>query len=228
MTLSKPLNKPKQYELGWAEFYKLKFKVTPDVLIPRPETELLVDEMLDYCKLSPVACTILDIGTGAGNIAISLTCNLGGCNVKIIATDISSKALKVAEQNAKLHGVETRIQFITSNLLSNIIFSRSKNFDIIVTNLPYIPTSRIPYLDPSVKDFEPKLALDGGEDGFDLYRKLFSQIKKLTSHPKLIVCEIDYTQADTAYNEAKKNFPNAKVEIKFDLANRQRILKITN
>ena len=223
MKLSKVYNKPKQYLQGWVEFYKLKFKVTPDVLIPRPETELLVDEVLKFAK--DQVLTILDLGTGSGNIAISLACNLKGCSVKIIAIDVSEKALKVARQNAKLHGVEKQIIFVESDLLARI----TSQPDIIVTNLPYIPSSRIPYLDSSVKDFEPLVALDGGEDGFDLYRKLFAQISQQPRRlqPKLIVGEIDYTHGELAAGEVLKYFPDARVEVKTDLAKNIRILKIT-
>ena len=229
MTSSKPYNKPKQYIQGWVEFYKLKFKVTPDVLIPRPETELLVDEVLNFCTLNPIPCTLLDLGTGAGNIAISIAKN--SKDVKVIATDISQKALKVAKQNAKLHGVDKKIIFLKSNLLS-VWQQKKRSFnllpDIIVTNLPYIPSARIPYLDSSVKDFEPHVALDGGEDGFKLYRKLFTQISRLyLESVKLIIGEIDYTHGELAVNEALKYFPNAEVEVKTDLAHKQRILKIT-
>lgn len=213
-------SKPSQYIKGWVEFYKLNFIVTPDVLIPRPETELLVDEVLKFIKLPT---TILDLGTGSGNIAISIAKNIK--DIKIIATDISEKALKVARQNAKLHGVESKIKFVKSNLISNI--PRPEGICIIVTNLPYIPTERIPYLDPSVKDFEPKVALDGGEDGFELYRKFFAQINERKWKPKLIVAEIDYTHGELAALEAQKYFPDARVEVKLDLHHKQRILKIT-
>lgn len=223
--------KPSQYSKGWVEFYKLKFKVNPDVLIPRPETELLVDEILQLAEKQSL--TILDIGTGSGNIAISLACNLEGCNVNVIATDISGKALNVAKQNAAFHKVDDRIIFVESNLLSNI----EDMPDIIVANLPYIPTDRIPTLDSSVKDFEPHLALDGGKDGFELYRKLFQEIKDKRSLPaeagknwklKLIICEIDDTHEAIALREGKKYFPKSKIEIKKDLAKRVRILKITD
>lgn len=238
-------NKPKQYIQGWVEFYKLKFKVTSNVLIPRPETELLVDNVLAYIADTPThrptdPLTILDLGTGSGNIAISITKNLAshllgrlahvrGVNIKIIAADISSKALKVAKQNAKLHGVSDKITFIKSNLLlslKNTILIRPLNNCIVVTNLPYIPTQRIPYLDTSVKDFEPKIALDGGEDGFVLYRKLFKQISTLRWKPKLIIGEIDYTHGELAVDEATKFFPEAQVEVKTDLTHKQRILII--
>lgn len=232
MRSSKPSNKPKQYEQGWVEFYKFKFSVTPDVLIPRPETELLVDEVLalfrSHLKQGRTS-TIVDLGTGCGNIAISLACNLKGYHTKIIATDISSLALKVARQNAKLHGVSDKITFIQSNLLQNIPRSLAKLStipDIIVTNLPYIPSARIPYLDSSVKDFEPLIALDGGPDGFALYRKLFVQISHLKWKPELIIGEIDYTHGEPAVNEATKYFPQARAEVKTDLTHKQRILVI--
>lgn len=230
--------KPIQYLKGWVEFYKLKFKVTPDVLIPRPETELLVDEVIRFLSNHPERAakrvegshplTILDVGTGCGNIAISVAKNTK--EVKIIAADISKPALKVAKQNGKLHGVEDRIKFVHSDLLDNpIIHNTRYTVLIIVTNLPYIPSARIPYLDPSVTDFEPLIALDGGDDGFNLYRKLFQQIKDLRLHQrgvKLIVGEIDYTHGELAAVEALKYFPKAQVEVKTDLAKKQRILKI--
>lgn len=236
-------SKPHQYIKGWVEFYKLKFKVSPDVLIPRPETELLVDEVIAYAKQSnhpeerssdegSRSLTILDLGTGSGNIAISIAKNLNvhsrSVHTNIIATDISQKTLKVAQQNAKLHGVEDKITFVKSDLLSDLNHTLSpKPFTlIIVTNLPYIPAARISYLDSSVKDFEPHVALDGGKDGFDLYRKLFQQIKNKSLEPKLLVGEIDYTHGDIAYIEAKKYFPKAEVEVKTDLAKNQRILLI--
>lgn len=227
------MNKPIQYQRGYVEFYKLKFRVTPNVLIPRPETELLVDEVLEFLKTHPQSI-ILDLGTGAGNIAISLAKNLsvhpggGHSNLEIIATDISNSALKVARQNAKLHGVSDKIKFIESDLLNYDTLENHGKPDIIVTNLPYIPTERIPYLDPSVKDFEPHIALDGGGDGFELYRKLFAQISQQPRglQPKLIVGEIDYTHGELSIQEALKYFPEARVEVKTDLAHKQRILKI--
>ncbi len=218
-------NQPQQYKQGFVEFYKLRFKVNKDVLIPRPETELLVDVVLDFLKTHPKS-TILDLGTGAGNIAISISKNSN--DIQIVATDISKTALRVAQQNARLNGVSKRIKFIHSNLLKNPIIHNTKYKSlIIVTNLPYIPTQRIPYLDSSVKDYEPHIALDGGEDGFELYRKLFQELKEKGWKPKLILGEIDYTHAEIALNEATNFFPDAQVEVKTDLAHKQRILKIT-
>lgn len=230
------MDKPKQYTRGWVEFFKLKFKVNPNVLIPRPETELLVDAVINLLAHQPVgSSTILDIGTGAGNIAISIAKNLASShmssgNVKFIATDISEKALKVARQNAKLHGVEGQTEFIQSDLLKNVDTEiiRPEGNCVIVTNLPYIPSNRIPYLDSSVKDYEPHLALDGGEDGFELYRKLFEQVKEKGWKPKLIIGEIDYTHGELAVKEAQKYFLDAAIEVKTDLTHKQRILTITH
>ncbi len=145
----------------------------------------------------------------------------------------------MAQQNAKLHGVEDKITFVKSDLLSDLncnlrplgrklcLYPETCNL-IIVTNLPYIPSARIPYLDSSVKDFEPHIALDGGEDGFDLYRKLFQQIKQKGWKPKLIVGEIDYTQGELAVKEVQQSFPDYQVEVKTDLAHKQRILLVTS
>ena len=211
------VEKPKQYQQGWTEFYKLKFIVTEDTLIPRPETELLVDEII---KLSPA--TLLDIGTGSGCIAIAVSKNLP--NTKILATDISKRALEVAEKNSKFHKTENNIFFIEADLLSFLERPGAINRvpEIIVTNLPYIPTARLLHIDPMVTDWEPRIALDGGEDGFELYRKLFTQIEQKKLYPKYLIGEIDYTQAELVLSEAKRRFPNAKIEVKEDLANKQR------
>lgn len=217
-------SKPIQYQRGWVEFYKLKFFLTEDVLIPRPETELLVDEIIQFSKnnshLTPLK--ILDIGTGSGAIAIALAKNIPKIN--ITASDISKKALSVAQKNASFHNIQPPITFINSNLLEKI----SGNFDCIVTNLPYIPTNRIPYLDSLVKDYEPIIALDGGQDGFKLYRQLFRQMKQKNIIPKFFAGEIDYTQSQIAYLAALSYFPNFKIDVKLDFYHRQRILLIFN
>lgn len=212
------LQPPKQYQQGWTEFYKLKFKLTSDVLIPRPETELLVEEVLNY---NPK--TILDLGTGSGCIAISIAKN--SPQSKIIATDVSEKALNIAKQNAKLHRVEGQIIFLKSNLLE-FISEKAKAPDVIVANLPYIPTHRLLLIDPMVTEFEPKVALDGGLDGFELYRKLFSQMKEKNFIPKILLIEIDSSHSDLAIREAHKFFPNSKASIKKDLTYSDRILMI--
>ncbi len=234
---------PKQYTQGWTEFYKLKFHLTRDVLIPRPETELLVGAVLEHAKneiaTSPAMpdprndnVTVLDLGTGSGCVAISIAKNAK--NTKIIATDVSKEALKVAEKNAKFHRVENQIIFLEADLLPDLKVAP----DVIVTNLPYIPTARLMYIDPMVTEFEPRIALDGGTDGFELYRKLFQQMSHplgveqfhppggTARTPKYLFGEIDYTHGELAVQEALKYFPKAEVEVVKDLAHLQRILKI--
>ncbi len=215
---------PIQYQKGWTEFYKLKFRLTTDVLIPRPETELMVEDAINFVKdnstLDAQRYTLADIGTGSGCIAISIAKNLP--KAKVIAIDLSPKALTVAKSNAKYHKVDRRIIFFENDLLTNFKVAP----DIIVANLPYIPTYKLMYLDPLVRDFEPKMALDGGSDGFELYKRLFAQIRDQKIFPKLMICEIDEDQTDIAKVEAKRYFPKAEIEIKKDLTKRDRFLKI--
>lgn len=224
---------PIQYQRGYCEFYKLKFDLTQDVLIPRPETELLVDEVIKFAnslsstadsttisnKLS--AISVLDIGTGSGCIAISIAKNLP--DVRVIATDISKEALKIAEKNSIKHKTDKKIIFLEQDLLGNLKVSP----DIIVTNLPYIPFYRLSMIDPLVRDFEPKIALDGGSDGFDIYRRLFSQMNEKKIFPKILIAEIDESQGPNVPTEVRRLFPNAtSIEVRKDLYGRERILII--
>lgn len=230
---------PIQYQKGWTEFFKLKFKLTQDVLIPRPETELMVEEIIERVQNAEFRVqnednnselVIADIGTGSGCIAISLAKNLP--KHKIIAIDLSPKAIEVARKNAKFHKVDKRILFLENDLLSGIKVMP----DIIAANLPYIPTFKLMYLDPLVREFEPKMALDGGSDGLELYRRLFQQISQLDQNstpprwnvrtPRLVICEIDEDQGQNIKFEAQKYFPNAEIEIKKDLAKKDRFIKI--
>lgn len=229
------LTPPKQYQQGYAEFYKLKFKLTPDVLIPRPETELIVDWVLQALEVRPLIGvaglssirldgtkrpTLVDVGTGSGCIVISVAKNAPA--VKAIAIDISSQALEIAKKNARLHHVESKIFFVENDLLTN--FKESP--DIITANLPYIPSARLMHIDPMVRDFEPRLALDGGYDGFEIYRKLFRQMGDQHIKPKLFIGEIDSEQADLAKVEGQRFFPEARVEIKPDMAKKDRFIII--
>jgi len=153
---------PLQHILGTQEFCGLEFEVTPAVLIPRHDTETLVNEAL---ARMPGAQSILDIGTGSGCIAVALARRLPG--VSVTAVDISEDALVVARRNAVRNGVA--IEFLQGSLLEPVA---GRHFDLIVSNPPYIPSSDIETLQPEVRDFDPRGALDGGEDGLDVYRAL--------------------------------------------------------
>jgi len=164
--------KPVQYIIGWQGFRGLKFKVTPDVLIPRPESELLVEEAL---KCVQTAETVLvDVGTGSGCIAISLAVELDG--PKIFAIDLSAPALEVARANATRHQVLEKIRFLNGDLLSPLEpLSLNGKIECIVANPPYVSERDFPNLQREVRDWEPKLALVGSHDGLSIYKRLLPQ-----------------------------------------------------
>ena len=175
---------PLAYILGHQEFYGLDFAVNKNVLVPRPETELLVDEMLKEPLDSNTA--IIDLGTGSGAIIVSLAKNIKA-NAKFIAVDLSAKALTVARKNAKLQQIDKKIEFLQGDLLEPLLQDvktrprRVKNLKI-AANLPYVPSAYLDKLDTPDTiplKFEPRLALDGGTDGLDLYRQLAKQLAEL-------------------------------------------------
>jgi release factor glutamine methyltransferase len=189
------LHEPIQYITGQQEFYGLTLHVTPAVLIPRPETEHLVEAVL---KLFPPdkPLRIADIGTGSGAIAIALAAHLP--QATIIALDISPEALTIAAANAREHNVAGRIQFLQSDLLSALDHV-AETFDAIVSNPPYIPESDRSTLHPQVRDHEPAVALFAGETGLDIYRRLIPQALDTLKPNGLLALEIGHgQQADLA------------------------------
>lgn len=211
---------PVAYLTGTKEFYDFNFIVNKHVLIPRPETELLVEEVIKYVGHKKI--TVVDIGTGSGAIAISLKKNLP--NINLIATDISQSALKIAQKNSELNGV--KINFIKTNLISGI----NQKIDIMVANLPYIPEAekKLKNIYTAPLKYEPAQALYAGKYGLDAYEELFKQINKLTSKPTAIFCEIGSTYINKTQALTKKYFPNSTVEIKKDLCGKNRLLIIKN
>lgn len=180
---------PVQYILGKTAFMGFEFRVTADVFIPRPETEILVETAIRYsCQLSVVSCRILDIGTGSGCIAISLAKFLP--SARITATDISEKALQIARQNALLNNVE--INFFRSDLFSNHEL-RTINYELIVSNPPYIPSADIEKLQPEL-NYEPRIALDGGSDGLDFYRRIVLKAPDYLNKDGFLIMEIGFNQ----------------------------------
>ncbi len=165
---------PVAYILGQKEFWSLSFKVSRDVLIPRPETETLVAEavsLLAAMNIEAGSTRILEIGTGSGAISVALAKEIP--SAEITATDVSEKALDLAAENAGRHGVRERIRFIQGDLFFPL--RGEKPFHLILTNPPYISQKQLSDLVPEVRDFEPRLALDGGEDGLDFYRRALPQ-----------------------------------------------------
>ena len=206
---------PLPYLLGYAEFYSLEFEVSPEVLIPRPETETLVDLAL-ACQPG----TVVDVGAGSGCIAVSLALHLP--DATIYAIEISRAALAVAQRNAERHRVTDRVQFIVGDVLA----PRPAPVDLIVSNPPYVSTSECAQLPPSIRDYEPRLALDGGADGLDVIRRLFLDAPGVLHAGGKLLIEIGAEQGEAVTQLAYTYFPGATVRVHPDLAGRDRVLEV--
>jgi len=215
---------PFPYVLGHWEFFGLEFEVTPDVLIPRPETELLVEKAIAWLQASPVRRTVADVGTGSGVIAISIAVNVP--DAQILATDISPEALQVAKRNARKFGVADRVQFVQCDLLppQPEMFTTGQHLDLLCANLPYIPTGTLHGL--PVYGREPTVALDGGNDGLDLYRRLMQLAPGWMAPNGLCLFEIEATRGISALNLAYDMFSEAEIHLHKDLTGLDRLLEI--
>jgi release factor glutamine methyltransferase len=215
---------PFPYVLGQWEFLGLDFDVTPDVLIPRPETELLVEKAIAWLQESPVRRTVADVGTGSGIIAISVAMHVP--DAKVLATDISHQALKVAQKNAIRLDVRDRIDFVQCDLLPHHIdpLPTERHFDLICANLPYIPTGTLRNL--PIYGHEPILALDGGSNGLKTIRRLLDIAPGWLAPNGMILLEIEASQGLQALNIACDMFSEAAIHLHQDLAGRDRLLEI--
>lgn len=199
------------------EFMKMDFFVDENVLIPREDTEILVEEVIKIAKENNY-CKILDLCTGSGIIGISLAKYLP--NSKITATDISNEALKVAKKNAISNNVEDQIIFVKSDLFSNLT---EEKYDIIVSNPPYIENTIIQSLEEQVKK-EPYIALDGGKDGLDFYRKIINESYRYLKYKGYLCLEIGYNQKDSVLELIEKEGFYEKIYSKKDLYGNDRII----
>ena len=220
---------PFPYILGHWEFFNLQLEVTPDTLIPRPETELLVERAIAWLQAHPAKRSVADVGTGSGAIAVSIAVNVP--DAKILATDISHGALQVAKRNAEKFGVSGRIQFAECDLLPHPFAPLPlgeglgvRGIDLLCANLPYIPTSTLYGL--PIYNREPTLALDGGEDGLDPLRKLLNLSLHWLAPDGMMLLEIESTRGSQALSVAGAAFPEASISLHKDLAGRDRLLQI--
>lgn len=207
---------PVAYITGHREFYGLDFEVDASVLIPRPETELLVGKALDIAKRRRIT-TIADIGTGSGAVAVSLATNLP--NAKIYALDISPAALKVAERNCLKHDITERIRLLEGDLLSPL----PEPVDMITANLPYVKTSDLAGV--NTRGYEPELALDGGADGLGQIRRLISQAPDKLRPGGHILLEVGAGQDKAVAAILRSSFPTAEIKVFKDLAGVGRVVK---
>lgn len=183
---------PLQYITGRQEFFGLEFEVTPDVLIPRPETELIVEETLRLTQQHELAAPIIvDVGTGSGCIAVALARELNAA--RVIASDISPAALRVARRNAARHDLAARVQFIAADLLG--AFVAASFADFILANPPYIAASELASLQREVRSWEPHVALTDAHDGLSFYRRLLSDAPARLKAGGHLLCELGYMQA---------------------------------
>jgi release factor glutamine methyltransferase len=211
-------HEPAPYITGHKEFFALDFEVTPDALIPRPESEMLVELVLLFAQERGEALTIADIGTGSGAIAVSLAHALP--NASVIATDVSAEALDLAHRNAERHGVANRVDFRRGDVLAPL----DGQVDVIVTNLPYVRTDEWRALPPELAEHEPRVAFDGGPDGLRLIRRLFRDAPPRLRPGGALFAEISDHQGEAVLALVEQAFPGASSESRKDLANLDRVL----
>jgi release factor glutamine methyltransferase len=208
---------PFPYVLGRWEFFGLEFEVTPDVLIPRPETEFLVELAIGWLRTHSAFRHVADVGTGSGCIGISLAVNVP--DLHVLASDISSDALNIARRNALKNGVGQRMEFECCNILPP-----ETEFDLIVANLPYIPTKTLRAL--TIFGREPTVALDGGADGLDLIQRLLAVAPSRLVPGGLLLMEIEASEGPSALSYACDVFAESEIHLHKDLAGHDRILEI--
>lgn len=213
------MGEPLAYITGIRSFYGFDFTVNRNVLIPRPETELLVEEAIGWRRnLDKPVIHTCDVGAGSGCITVSLGAHYPGDDYTAI--DRSPRAIRVARENAQKIIPNTAVNWICTDLLTGV----KRSFDLICANLPYIPSGMLDNL--PVSQYEPRLALDGGEDGMRLILRLMDQIKTRLRAGGLALFEIEETQGEKILAEARTRFPQASIEVKKDLAGKMRLLRL--
>ena len=213
---------PVQYITGNQEFMGLDFHVTPDVLIPRPDTEILVEEAIQEASFMDKPLIIVEIGTGSGAIALSLAHYIKDAQVHTI--DISPKAIEIARKNAKNLSLEEKVIFHQGDLLSPIKGILDGKVDILVSNPPYIPSKDILSLQREVQFHEPSLALDGGIEGLDFYKRIIDEVLDFLSHQARLIFEIGHDQGDRVSGMIREMGIFSDIRIIKDLASLDRVV----
>jgi release factor glutamine methyltransferase len=211
---------PIAYILGQREFYGLSFVVRPGVLVPRPETELLVEQVVEFSRQhghAPLA--LVDVGTGCGAVAVALARTL--TRARVLALDLAPEALALAGENAARHRVADRVEVVRSDLLAGV----RGTWDVVVGNLPYVPSPVVDRLDPGVRDWEPRLALDGGPSGLVLHGRLLDQLPDRLRPGGLLALEIADDRGEAALDLFRRKLPGAAVELLRDLFGRDRVVR---
>jgi len=216
-------HEPTAYILKQCQFYGIDFYIDSRALIPRPESELLVEGALEFIRQrfpSEIPSSIADVGTGSGALAIVVA--LHQPQAEIYAIDVSAAALEVARMNCSKHGVEKHVHLLLGDMLQPL----PKPVDIILANLPYVKESELPQLSPEIKNFEPIIALAGGRDGLEKVRQLLPQAKQKLLPGGLILLEIGQGQGPVATALVKDYFPTAKIDLIPDLGGIDRVVRV--
>ena len=186
-------NEPIAYIVGRTEFYSLELEVTPDCMIPRPETELLVGRAIEFLRTRGGKQLVCDLCTGSGCVAVAIAKNYAGA--EIIATDISDAALRIASRNVEKHGLNDRVKLLCGDLFEPIVPELDVGrFDLIVCNPPYVSTAEFERLAKNVRDYEPKSALFGGDDGLDICRRVIEEAERFLKADAALMLEVGYRQ----------------------------------
>lgn len=216
---------PLHYITGKREFWSLEFKVTPEVLIPRPETEILVEEIIGLLKKEGLRreldVHVLELGAGSGAISISVSKEFQG--VIICATDISEDAIRIARENAVSHHVDERLIFIVGDLFHPFSIKRAR-FQIIVSNPPYIPSHILDTLQPEVRDHEPRMALNGGENGLEIIKRIIMDCPPFLLQGGWLIIEMDPGQIKESMEFLEQTKAFGSYKVKRDWSNKDRVL----
>jgi release factor glutamine methyltransferase len=217
------LHEPIAYLTGKTEFYSLELDITADCMIPRPETELLVQRAIEYLRTRCGIQYVCDLCTGSGCIAVAIAKNFP--DARVIATDISAAALEVAARNIEKHRLNERIRLLCGDLFEPIIKQLDVNqFDLIVCNPPYVSTSEYENIDKNIKDYEPKSALLAGVDGLDVYHRIFEKVDGFLKPNAALMLEIGYAQGPSVKELLKQTGAFAEIKIEKDFHDNDRIV----
>jgi release factor glutamine methyltransferase len=216
-------HEPIAYLVGKTEFYSMEIIVTPDCMIPRPETELLVQRAIEFLRTRSGTQFVCDLCTGSGCIAVAVAKNYP--NARIIATDICDAALAVAAKNIEKHQLQDKIKLLSGDLFDPIIPQLDVGkFDLIVCNPPYVSSSEYEKLDTNVKDYEPRLALFAGDDGMDIYRRIMEKVDQFLKSDAALIIEIGYGQGQAVKEMLEQTGSFSEIKIEKDFHNNDRIV----
>jgi len=217
------LHEPVAYLTGRTEFYSLELDITADCLIPRPETELLVQRAIEFLRTRSGVQYVCDLCTGSGCIAVAIAKNFP--DARVTATDISAAALEVAARNIEKHRLTEQVQLLCGDLFEPVIHELDVNqFDLIVCNPPYVSTAEYEKLDKNVKDYEPKSALLAGADGMDVYRRIIKKVDEFLKPGAALMLEIGYAQGPAVIKLLEQTGAFAQIKIEKDFHNNDRIV----